>query len=490
MPRCFRHNAEIPRALMNFVFTFFAIVVFTQLLLTHSLQAQVIVEDDLSTGDNWSIIADADTNVGFGFDYSESGIPPAPNGNDTLGLYTLVNFSDPAEAAGIAAVYFDNRLTGQFTVTVDVWNNWHLDVEANPNFSGTTEFTGLSIGHTGEFAGFEGATYLFDGDADSAFDYRLYKDQEFQTVDTGQYLLDEHLVNEVRRDLDHSNPQLQEAFPELDVNDVVPSQGLNGVQRAGAAGFQWMTVTAEVDTEAVGVGVTDDPGIVTFKMKSARNGNEVTIGRIDNSNGQGDPVALTGGVGLIMNDIFSSVSPSIAHSFGMFDNFKIVRGIGGGNVEPADVDFDGNGVVNTADLDGLVNEIVAGSNGAEFDLNGDSVVNSSDLDQWLVDAANENGFSNSYLSGDANLDGKVDATDLNVVGLNWQQAVSSWTAGDFTADGFVDAGDLNDVGLNWQQSNAALAQNAAVPEPASFRLITLGMVGFVLTRRRLRIGAR
>lgn len=453
-------------------------------LCVQTTQAQVIVDDDLSTDVNWSVVADADTNVGFGFDYSESGIPPAPNGNDTIGLYTLVNFSDPPEAAAISAVYFDSQLTGQFTVTVDAWNNWFLDLDNNPNNSGTTEFTGLSIGHAGEVPGFEGATFLFTGDGDASVDYRLYKDQEFQDLDTGQYLVDEHLVDESRRDLDHSNPQFTEAFPELDVGQTVPTQGIRGLQRAGAAGFQWITLTAEVDTEAIGVGVTDDPGLVTFKLKTERTGAEITIGRIDNSNGIGDPVELEGGVGLIMNDVFSSVSPSIAHSFGIFDNFKIVRGIGGGNVDPADVDFDGNGVVNTDDIDGLVNEIIAGSNNAAFDLTGDSVVNGSDLDKWLTDAATENGFASAYLSGDANLDGTVDATDLNAVGLNWQQSVSGWTAGDFTADGVVDASDLNDVGLNWQQANAAAAEPAAVPEPGSISLLALASLAFASIARR------
>ena len=68
------------------------------------------------------------------------------------------------------------------------------------------------------------------------------------------------------------------------------------------------------------------------------------------------------------------------------------------------------------------------------------------------------------LPGDANEDGRVDAADLNVVGLNWQMGGKSWAEGDFNEDGFVDAADLNVLGVNWQATAAA----AAVPEPTCF----------------------
>ena len=439
--------------------------------------AQVIFEDDLSDGANWSVVPDADTNVAFGFDYSESGIPPAPNGDDTLGMYAIVNFSEPAEVAEMAAVYFNDQLTGQFTVTVDVWNNWHLHEDDNPTFSGTTEFSGLGVGHTGEFPGREGASFVYDGDGDSSLDYRLYKDDVFQEIDTGQYGVEPHEVEGVRRDLDNANPEFVAAFPGFDVNDVVPSQGLKGVQRDGAGGFQWMTLTAEVDTDAIGVGTTQDPGLATFRIRSDRSGNEVTIGTIDNSNGVGSPVFMDGSVALIMSDLFTSVSPSILHSFAVFDNVKIVRGIGGGPT--ADVDFDGNGVVDTADVDALVQAIVAGTNEPVYDLTGDDAVDDADLAKWLDDAATENGFAAAYFSGDANLDGIVDAADLNVVGINWQDNVMGWSFGDFTADGIVNAADLNDLGVSWQQSTPIAA---AVPEPSSLCLIASLLVGFSLAR--------
>lgn len=86
------------------------------------------------------------------------------------------------------------------------------------------------------------------------------------------------------------------------------------------------------------------------------------------------------------------------------------------------------------------------------------------------------------LPGDANEDGRVDAADLNAVGLNWQMGGKSWSEGDFNEDGFVDAADLNIVGLNWQATAAAAP--AAVPEPSSaFGLVLALFCGLGLRRR-------
>ena len=58
------------------------------------------------------------------------------------------------------------------------------------------------------------------------------------------------------------------------------------------------------------------------------------------------------------------------------------------------------------------------------------------------------------IPGDANLDGHVNAQDLNIVGTNWEQSGAfGWRDGDFNNDGRVDALDLNALGENWQRSN-------------------------------------
>jgi hypothetical protein len=75
------------------------------------------------------------------------------------------------------------------------------------------------------------------------------------------------------------------------------------------------------------------------------------------------------------------------------------------------------------------------------------------------------------LSGDANLDGTVDPTDLNRVGLSWLSQVAAWSAGDFSADGVVDAADLNGLGIHWRQSVPLAASGNAVPEPSTWGML-------------------
>jgi hypothetical protein len=143
-----------------------------------------------------------------------------------------------------------------------------------------------------------------------------------------------------------------------------------------------------------------------------------------------------------------------------------------------DPDFNDDGVLGVPDIDVLVGEIAGGNMDPSLDMNEDGEVNLLDVDEWLSLAGNANlGEGVSYLAGDANLSGVVDAADLNQVGLNWQTNVSAWSAGDFNADGAVSAPDLNVLGINWQQS-ALAASTAAVPEPNSCLLVI--MSGLVL----------
>ena len=139
-------------------------------------------------------------------------------------------------------------------------------------------------------------------------------------------------------------------------------------------------------------------------------------------------------------------------------------------------DFSGNGACDVEDIDLLTTEILAGTNNLVFDVTGDNVVDIADLNRWLADAATHNGFVEAYLPGDADLDGTVNATDLNRLALNWQQDTSEWSGGDFTTDGVVDSADLNALGVNWRRSIALGATaNAAVPEPSGWFLMFIGL---------------
>ena len=143
-------------------------------------------------------------------------------------------------------------------------------------------------------------------------------------------------------------------------------------------------------------------------------------------------------------------------------------------------DLNADGLCDVDDIDLLTAEILGEANDPVFDVTGDNVVDIADLNQWLSDAATQNGFVEAYLPGDADLDGSVDATDLNRLALNWQQNNSDWSGGDFTTDGVVDSADLNALGVNWRQA-IPMASAVSVPEPSASLLMLFGLS---LVRRR------
>jgi hypothetical protein len=154
-------------------------------------------------------------------------------------------------------------------------------------------------------------------------------------------------------------------------------------------------------------------------------------------------------------------------------------------------DFNNDGALDLADIDLLfgVGDLVSGVSlpPAEpiYDLTADNVVDGSDVDAWLAEAASHNGFGAPYLKGDANLDGTVDAQDLNTLALRWQQTQQVWSTGDFTGEGTVNALDLNQIGLNWQSSIPIAAASQAVPEPSGVALlIASGCALLAATRQR------
>jgi hypothetical protein len=108
------------------------------------------------------------------------------------------------------------------------------------------------------------------------------------------------------------------------------------------------------------------------------------------------------------------------------------------------------------------------------------------------------------LLGDANLDGKVNGTDFNLMATNFNQAVTDgWDKGDFNYDGKVNGNDFVLLAANFNQfasqsgvssaDLAALDSFAAangislqnVPEPACAAMIGIAGLG-ILQRRRSR----
>lgn len=110
-------------------------------------------------------------------------------------------------------------------------------------------------------------------------------------------------------------------------------------------------------------------------------------------------------------------------------------------------DFDDDGSYTTSDINVLVAGIVSGQGDANFDLTHDGAVNEADLTAWLQ-------IAGRIRPGDANLDGQVNARDLNAVGAHWYTENAGWSGGDFNADGIVNAADLNLLSQNFGVSTS------------------------------------
>ena len=135
-------------------------------------------------------------------------------------------------------------------------------------------------------------------------------------------------------------------------------------------------------------------------------------------------------------------------------------------------DFNGDDLLDVVDIDQLTAQIALGTTHFLFDLNGDTTVDHEDRRFWVEE------LKRTFF-GDGNLDGRVDANDLNTLALNWQRTnVISWAEGDFNGDGSANAGDLNQLALNWRRGATA----PAVPEPAGASLLLVGL--FVVQFRR------
>ena len=183
-------------------------------------------------------------------------------------------------------------------------------------------------------------------------------------------------------------------------------------------------------------------------------------------NGDGEqPSHWIGGTGLMdpvaKIDEFMTLSPI---------DLRVLDVIGW-DVEILAGDFNLDGTLDTSDIDLLVGEIVNETHNAEFDLTDDNMVDSTDVTTWLSESASQNGFAAPYLLGDANLDGSVNASDLNALGQNWLGHPNTWQLGDFTADGTVDANDLNQLAQNWLASIPAAASPESVSEPSGMSLL-------------------
>ena len=166
------------------------------------------------------------------------------------------------------------------------------------------------------------------------------------------------------------------------------------------------------------------------------------------------------------NELQMMMSLRIAPEFG---SYLASRGITSDNltgvlwgralVQSSYCDLDGSGACDVSDIELILQGFGAVDYRADYDRSG--MVDAQDIDQWLTDAGTRE-IGRPFVRGDANLDGRVDAADLNIVAFDWQRPVDGWAAGDFSGNGRVGSEDLNDLASNWQYG---VTSAAAVPEP-------------------------
>ncbi len=109
-----------------------------------------------------------------------------------------------------------------------------------------------------------------------------------------------------------------------------------------------------------------------------------------------------------------------------------------------DGDFNDDGVYDCNDVNMLTTVVADGTNDSQFDLNDDGVVNGDDTTAWLAEAGAANlATGNSYLVGDANLDGFVDGSDFNIWNQNKFTTSSHWCGANFNGDAVIDGSDFN-----------------------------------------------
>ncbi len=133
-------------------------------------------------------------------------------------------------------------------------------------------------------------------------------------------------------------------------------------------------------------------------------------------------------------------------------------------------DFNADGVLDATDIDDLTAQWPQGNHPPTHDLTNDGLVNEQDVRFWIRD------LFESWV-GDANLDGEFNSSDLVVVlsaGTYEAQVDASWSTGDFNGDGRANSSDLVAALTDGGYELGPRAAVAAVPEPHSLAILSLG----------------
>jgi hypothetical protein len=144
-------------------------------------------------------------------------------------------------------------------------------------------------------------------------------------------------------------------------------------------------------------------------------------------------------------------------------------------------DFNSDGVLSAADVDDLTSQSAGGNNPAAYDLNADALVNIGDVNIWVKD------LFHSWI-GDANLDKEFNSSDLVAVlgaGTYETDVAATWSTGDFDGSGRFDSADLVAALADGGYELGPRAAVSAVPEPATFVTLMMGLISSAIRRRHI-----
>jgi hypothetical protein len=143
-------------------------------------------------------------------------------------------------------------------------------------------------------------------------------------------------------------------------------------------------------------------------------------------------------------------------------------------------DFNGDGLLTTADIDRLTAIIRADRQNMNFDVSGDGRVTLSDREFWVRQ------LKKTYF-GDANLDGEFNSSDMISVFQAGQYedtlvGNSGWSSGDWDGDGDFTTGDLVAAFQDGGYEKGPRAAIVTVPEPSPCFMFLFGLLAWLGSR--------
>ena len=161
-------------------------------------------------------------------------------------------------------------------------------------------------------------------------------------------------------------------------------------------------------------------------------------------------------------------------------NSAIDYALGSDNAVPGD--FNGDGLLDLADINQLVAASASLENDTAFDLTDDAKVNDLDVTHWVTV------LNNGWL-GDANLDGEFNSSDFVTVfsaGKFETNEPANWAEGDWNGDGVFSSGDFVAAFSDGGYEKGPRVPNA-VPEPNNTPTLLLAATGLIALARRRRL---